>query len=329
MKNSIKRGASASVLVLTMLAWSGLAGAQVDGSARTSAEALFAEGKSLMQQGKFDEACPRLAASYKLDPGVGALLNLAVCYEKIGRLASAWGVYREAMALGQQFGQPERVEYARARVSKLEGRLGKLTVNVLSKAENLKISIDGLQHPREAWGVPLPVDAGEHVIEASAPGRTPFRVTITSHDEGTTLVDVPELALNPEIARAEEDRSSGSVTAVSDEGRGTQRIAALALGGVGLVGLGVGGFFGLSAQNTYESADCSSNNVCSPSGLEARDSAENKAMVATVAGGIGVAALAGAAVLWFTAPASKEVAVSKITLAPSTRELGLELSGRF
>jgi hypothetical protein len=328
--NETIRRAGRSLLLVAALTWPGFAVAQVEGSARTSAEALFAEGKSLMQQGNYEEACPKLAASYKLDPGVGALLNLGVCYEKIGRLASAWGVYREAIALGQQFGQAERVEYARAGVSKLEGQLGKLTVNVASKAEELKVSVDGIQHPREAWGVPLPVDAGEHVIEASAPGRKSFRASITSQDGGTALVDIPELTVDPTRA-TEANRSAGASTATTDDesGPGTQRIAAIALGGVGLVGLGVGGFFGLSAQSTYEDADCSANNVCSPSGLEQRETAEDKALVATVAGGVGIAALAGAAVLWFTAPSPKERAVSKIMVGPSSKELGLELSGRF
>ena len=66
------------------------------GSNKAAAEALFSEGRSLASAGKCDEAIPKFQASQKLDPGIGTLLNLADCYEKVGRTASAWG--RRAMA---------------------------------------------------------------------------------------------------------------------------------------------------------------------------------------------------------------------------------------
>ena len=59
-------------------------------SNKATAEALFTEGRALATSGKCAEAIPKFQASQKLDPGVGTLLNLAECYEQVGKTASAW-----------------------------------------------------------------------------------------------------------------------------------------------------------------------------------------------------------------------------------------------
>src|SRR3954468_8607529 len=71
------------------------------------AQALFDDGRRLMNEGHFAEACPKLAASQKLDPGAGTLMNLATCYEKNNQLASAWATFKEAAAASHASGHAD------------------------------------------------------------------------------------------------------------------------------------------------------------------------------------------------------------------------------
>src|SRR5437899_11188432 len=77
------------------------------GSVIVAAEALFEQGRELMTAQKFSDACPKFADSQKLDPKSSTLLNLANCYEKAGRSATAWATYREAAALAKNEGHED------------------------------------------------------------------------------------------------------------------------------------------------------------------------------------------------------------------------------
>ena len=72
------------------------------------AESLFRDGKQLFQSDDFEHACPKLAQSYQIDPAGGTALLLAICYEKQGRLASAWARYNDALVLAKRDAREDR-----------------------------------------------------------------------------------------------------------------------------------------------------------------------------------------------------------------------------
>src|SRR6478672_5858918 len=111
----------AALATLAAIAASPAAHAQTRDPA--AAEAFFAEGRTLLKQGRYAEACSKFEASQKLDPGNGTLMNLADCYEKSGRVASAWLSFREAAAAAASASQVARASHARARAASLEPRL--------------------------------------------------------------------------------------------------------------------------------------------------------------------------------------------------------------
>jgi serine/threonine-protein kinase len=259
-----------------------------------AAEALFDEARNLMKAGRYDEACPKLEASQRLDPGVGTLLNLGDCYEHVGRNASAWLRFREAASAALSAGQTEREQIARDRAAALEGKIAKLVVRAPARRiDSLQIARDGAPIDPALWGEPVPVDPGPHDVEASAPHKKPWRAKI----EVKSVPDTVEVAV-PDL----EDEAPAPPNEAKEGSRfGTQRAAAVGAGAIGVIALGIGAGFALSARGTWADAKthCQSNG-CDPDGVRLGQDAGKSADVATalvIGGGV---ALAAAVVLWIT-----------------------------
>ena len=69
-----------------------------------AAEALFEQGRTLVEAGQLADACPRFLASQQLDPGVGTLLWLADCYALTGRRAQAEALFERLLSLRNDVG---------------------------------------------------------------------------------------------------------------------------------------------------------------------------------------------------------------------------------
>src|SRR5262245_46851069 len=53
------------------------------------ADQAFEQGRQQMAGGNYERACTLFEACYRAEPATGALLNLAVCEEKLQRLTAA------------------------------------------------------------------------------------------------------------------------------------------------------------------------------------------------------------------------------------------------
>src|SRR4051812_18397266 len=90
-------------MVIVVSALAGRAHAQ-SGDSSAIAEQLFVQARDLTKANQWAEACPKFEASLRYDPVLGTRLNLAMCYERIGKLVSAWSVYRESIELAKNAG---------------------------------------------------------------------------------------------------------------------------------------------------------------------------------------------------------------------------------
>jgi hypothetical protein len=284
------------------------------GGANPAAEALFDEGRSLAAKGHFAEACPKFEASEQLDPGLGTLLNLAECYEKLGKTASAWAEYREAIPLARAAGSKVRQDLATQRAAALESRLSTLTIHAPSGAAIVEIHRDGVLVQPAELGSAIPVDPGPHKIEASAPGKQSWSSTIEVGSDASKLtVDVPVLAASDSNAAAPTSAAPGAAVTAPAHSGSSQRTTAVVVAAVGVVGLGLGTVFGLQAGSSWSQAKSDCTNYpkgCSSNSVSLQSSAKSKATVSTVAFIAGGVALGIGAVLWITADTGKKESVA-------------------
>jgi len=355
------RGAISGGLVVAMLAMSAQSVFAQSDSQKLAAQALYDAAKKLMGEKKYGEACPKFAESQKLDPGVGTLLNLADCYEKLGKLASAWLTFKETAAAAKSAGQADREKYARDKVKTLDSKIAKLTISVPAKnqVDGLEVKRDGVVVDKVTWDTPIAIDPGSHLIEASAPGKKKW----------TTTLEVPKTAAQPSITvpALEVDPSGGKVAPIEtkpvetkpietkpvetvpsetkpvetkppvDEGPksggSSQKTIGMIVGGVGIVGIAFGAIFGLRAKSKNDEAasHCRPENpkLCDADGVSLGDDAKSAATLSTVAFVVGGAAIAGGIILYVTAPKETTSGRIGLTVAGRPGSLGLSLTGAF
>lgn len=164
------------------------------------AAALFEEGRRLMEAARFAEACARFAESQRLDPGGGTLLNLALCREREGKLATAHATYADALASARRDRREDRIEVCKQKLDELATRLPRLRIVVprdtADGTPSLVVRVNDAILPPIAWGSEVPVDPGVVTIVAEAPGRVPAvaRIVLAEAAEATQVISVAGLA---------------------------------------------------------------------------------------------------------------------------------------
>ncbi|MFO0613457.1 MAG: hypothetical protein U0414_12750 [Polyangiaceae bacterium] len=250
----------------------------------TTAQALYASATALMDARRFDEACPKLEEVTRLIPeGIGAHLTLAECYEGAGRTAGAWSEYLVAEAAARRANQADRQAKASAKIAELEPHLARITVLVpvdVRSLPGLVVTRDGVVVGAAQFGEAIPVDPGEHVLEASAAGKSKWSTRVAAPaDAPPAVVTVAALV-----------DASPPIPPPSTGGRAFQLPLGLAIGGLGLAAIGVGfglGGVALGDANDAE-AECDASLACTQRGLDLRADARVFADAATgllVAGG--------------------------------------------
>jgi len=301
-----------------------------------AAQALFDQGRALLEQGLAAEACPKFAESQRLDPGIGTMLWLADCYDGAGQTASAWATFKEAAAAAALRKDP-RVKVALDRAAQIEPKLSLLKILLPPEAtvQGIQVWRDGILVESAQLGLPVPLDPGIHTIKVGAPNRKPWSTSVDLVD-GTLAITIPLLeqrehaaeAMTPPpnaptpIPAAEEHETLPS----TPHGMGTQRIAGLTAGAVGVVGLVVGSIFGITAKSTYDQSNGNGhcvNNMCDATGKKDRSDANSLATVSTVVMVVGAVGVACGGILYLTAPQGRPISFgASLALGGARLEIG-------
>jgi tetratricopeptide (TPR) repeat protein len=268
------------------------------------AESLFRDGRALLEAGKTEAACEKFDESHRLDPALGTLLNLAECHALAGRTASAWARFRELAEKARRAGQKDRETYAEEQLSALAKKLSYVTLRPVPALAIAKLDIDGQALGPASYSSPIPLDPGRH------------RVSVTAGSERyEAMVEVPASAgeHSIELPLDEAHRIVAPKPPARDSGVDARAIAGWSTIGAGLIGVGLGSYFGARALSLRDDSDerCDGS-VCDAVGLELYDEAHGNADASTVAFAIAGAALATGTglLIWVATDGSSNATVS-------------------
>jgi hypothetical protein len=294
-----------------------LALAQPTPQEKVIAQTLFDDGRAKMNAGDYAAACPKLAESYRLDPAPGTLLNLGMCHEAEGRLATAYAELGEALSRAIRDGRSDRQKTAREHLAAITLKLSKLQLRVDPAApKDLKIEVDGIVLARAAWDVAVPMDPGEHVVVANATGRLPTQTRVTVEADGSTkelvIGDLPidpaagkHTVVLPPVVEPPKPPPAPAETTPSP-----LRIAGFVALGVGGASLITGAIFGGLAAGQWSSAEsqCPGRVCTTDEGMATGRRAGTLADVATITLIVGGVLAAGGLALVLVAPKAKSAA---------------------
>ncbi len=282
------------------------------------AEKLFADGQELKEQGKPEQACVKFRlALEKNRNAVGTILNVALCDENAGQIASAYKLFSEAADRAREQNLEEHRKAAEEHKSKLGLHVPRVSFAFAEPLHDMKLVVDN-QMVDISNAKDIEVDPGTRTIEVTAPGRVAYKTTITIHPDENQRVTVPQLAKPVSSGR----QTVGKV---------------LTFSGAGLVAVGIG--VGLYARHKYNSEfdgnpppctlPASAHPICGPAGYAATQSAKTLGWVGTGVGAAGLVTAGIGAFLWFTAPHTESTAHVSFMPQLSPEQAGIVAVGQF
>jgi hypothetical protein len=276
-------------------------------------EALFKEGRELVEADDWERGCAKFEEAYEQSQKPSIEANLAMCAEHEGALPKAWRLYLSA---AEKWGNDARAAQMRDKAAGVARRATVVVIRVPDPAlDGLRITLGG--RPVEpAAEIRELVAAGEITLSAKARGHRPWRQTVTGKAGETLAVEVTLEAV----------RETETVT--TSHRRRSRVYLSIGLGVVALGAFTTSYFIGKAAGDDYDAikADpmyCRTNG-CTDEGLAKIDDTQRRANIATGVAIGGAVAAAGALVVFFTAP--RDTVVTPIV---TSQAAGVSLTARF
>ena len=304
-----------------------LAGGVAFADAQAEAVSLFDQGIKEMKAGNFEKACKNLAQSLSLVNDSGTKGALARCYEKQGKLATSWLLWRE---LADTAPSADLRKDAAKQATKLDARVPKYQVAHVGMTPGLVLMVnDKTVDP--LIDIPVPIDPGPVHVSATAPGHEPWKTELKAEEGKVLSIEVPELVASKQVVPDKSKNDKGKKIATPGRGR---RLLGWTLAGVGVAAAGGGAFFGLQARSRYADAkDICGGTIdqCDPLKVDDAqakvDSARSAGTLSTALFAAGGAAVVIGVVVIVTAPKAKAKEQRTVSIAPAPG--GFTVFGRF
>ena len=166
-----------------------------DSASLAGARELFLEATDDFDAGRVEDALAKFQRVAAVRETAQVRFNIAKCEASLGRLATALGDFERA----EREAPPDAKGNAIAKLSHEQAAVvrrdvPRLTVACNAAVPGVSVSVDAQGVPPASFDVPLPVDPGPHVVEATATGRSPFRrqVQLAPSQSLRVVVELPE-----------------------------------------------------------------------------------------------------------------------------------------
>ena len=136
------------------------------------ADALFAEGRTLVEAHDDAGACEKFSEAIKLDPdAAGTMLNLGLCNENLDKYGTALYWFRKAQASAHENKLPDYEKAAGEHTTALASLVATVKLVIAGDVPpDAKIKIDGNEIQPSDY-LRAEVDPGHHVLDAGASGK--------------------------------------------------------------------------------------------------------------------------------------------------------------
>jgi hypothetical protein len=288
------------------------------------ARALNRKGVELLDQRDFIGALEAFRAAYARFPSVKILLNIGTASRNLGRYAEAAEAYERY--LSDPAADPQKKPEVTDLLQKLDLGLGRLRLDI--DPADARCFLDG----KPVSGRLVRIEPGTHALVAEKGGFVTMNQTVTvaaREERNVQLHLAPQASDEPAQPPTPPPAPAPTVSAPpppiaepppSDDGSHRRKLLMWSLGGAGVVLIGAGAYFGLSAHSDWNdvSAHCPNRFCTDPMYLTRADDASHEATLSTFFVLTGVTAGAAAAILWWRQPSGEpNHAVRVIPLAGS------------
>ena len=280
------------------------------------AKRLHEAGRLAEQRGDWQTACEQFRASVERAARPANLFKVGVCLRREQRYVDAWRALQRARALDRSDATRSKPEFE-AEVEQELALIPTLRIDLPIDPIAWTIAIDDEPLEHDEVGRLRPVNLGEHLVRAEAPGYEPAVLRIVVEQQLPYAVTIPIQRLRPATLAEVLPRPTAAARPpsppVPHEARSrpsapktehSSFVAQLVVGGAGLVSSVLGIVLRVDGQNDYDNAKSTCNNAScnSSNNVELGNAARSRMLGGTIVAGVGVSAMAGAGIWWALTP---------------------------
>jgi hypothetical protein len=337
MKNPMKPAPGGPcLLILTLL--SAPIPALAQPNQKVEALQHYERGMSQLKSKAFREAIAELNQAYELGHEFAVLYDIGQAYLWIDEPARAVKSFKKYLSEGGKHVPSSRRKEVEQEIVMQEGRIAIVIIH--AKQEGVMIKADGGEVGRTPLPEGLDLNAGTHVLSASAQGFQTWEQKLELAGGDRRNIEVVLSPAEPTVGAADEPGppapADSAAVGASRPALLERRTVGYVLGGVGVAALVVGSVFGVRAISKRNDSDaqCPANH-CSQLGVDLNNQAKTSALVADITIGVGLASAAVATYLLLTSPPGQSnppaMATRRMGLLADVRpgQAGLALRGAW